>query len=213
MDQIVVRCTLCSVPLTPVLARLEDLSLLRGEDGVDFIPQGFFFNSTGELHPQGIVVNLADLVHTQRHSESRRLNGCCGLDGCDGLNRVCVEGHEVATEFSDCWMAHCVTFDPFLTTLQRATYERVSDRVDPVILAWNNTTVPRLAQAIYDGRAFDRLPILADTLEDAGCTDQDILAHCRSGGEHVRGCWVLDLLLNDAMVPVALDQCFSRYAN
>jgi hypothetical protein len=38
------------------------------------------------------------------------------------------------------------------------------------------------------------MPILADALEDAGCTNQDILAHCRAGGEHVRGCWVVDLL-------------------
>jgi len=56
-------------------------------------------------------------------------------------------------------------------------------------------TVTHLAEAIYTDRAFDRLPILADALEDAGCTDADILAHCRGGGEHVRGCWVVDLLL------------------
>lgn len=62
-------------------------------------------------------------------------------------------------------------------------------------LASNNGTVVKLAQAIYDERAFDRLPILADALEDAGCTNQDILAHCRGGGEHSRGCWVVDLLL------------------
>jgi hypothetical protein len=58
-----------------------------------------------------------------------------------------------------------------------------------------SATVTSLAQAIYDDRAFDRLPILADALEDAGCTNQDILAHCRGGGEHARGCWVVDLLL------------------
>jgi hypothetical protein len=50
-------------------------------------------------------------------------------------------------------------------------------------------------QGIYNGRAFDDLPVLADALEDAGCTDRDILEHCRSGGEHVLGCWVVDLLL------------------
>jgi hypothetical protein len=62
-------------------------------------------------------------------------------------------------------------------------------------LRWNNSTVQKMAQAIYDDRAFDRLPILADALEEAGCTDADILQHCRLGGEHVRGCWVVDLLL------------------
>jgi hypothetical protein len=65
----------------------------------------------------------------------------------------------------------------------------------PSIFAWNDGTIPKLAQGIYEERAFDRLPILADALEEAGCQDQDILGHCRSGGEHVRGCWVLDLLL------------------
>jgi hypothetical protein len=62
-------------------------------------------------------------------------------------------------------------------------------------LTWNNGTVAKLAQNIYDDRAFDLLPILADALEEAGCTNQDILDHCRSGGEHVRGCWVVDALL------------------
>jgi hypothetical protein len=56
-------------------------------------------------------------------------------------------------------------------------------------------TVTSLAEAIYTDRAFDRLPILADALEDAGCTNADILEHCRGPGPHVRGCWVVDLLL------------------
>lgn len=67
--------------------------------------------------------------------------------------------------------------------------------LDPFVLGWNAGTVIKLAQGIYDERAFDLLPILADALEDAGCTNQDILEHCRTGGEHVRGCWVIDLLL------------------
>jgi hypothetical protein len=67
--------------------------------------------------------------------------------------------------------------------------------VDPVWLRWNNGTIPKIADSIYEERAFDRLPILADALEDAGCDNADILTHCRNGGEHVRGCWVVDLLL------------------
>ena len=63
------------------------------------------------------------------------------------------------------------------------------------ILAWNDSTVVRVARAIYDERAFDRMPILADALEDAGCDNADLLAHCRGPNEHVRGCWVVDLLL------------------
>jgi hypothetical protein len=67
--------------------------------------------------------------------------------------------------------------------------------VDPPWLTWNDAAVRKLAQFIYDERRFADLPILADALEDAGCSDADILAHCRGGGEHVRGCWVVDLLL------------------
>jgi hypothetical protein len=52
-----------------------------------------------------------------------------------------------------------------------------------------------IARAIYADRAFDRLPILADALEDAGCDQADILEHCRGPGPHVRGCWVVDLVL------------------
>jgi hypothetical protein len=60
---------------------------------------------------------------------------------------------------------------------------------------WLTSTVVALAHAIYDDRTFGRLPILADALEEAGCTNADILNHCRQLGEHVRGCWVIDLLL------------------
>src|SRR5581483_3527580 len=60
---------------------------------------------------------------------------------------------------------------------------------------WLTSNVISLAQTIYDERAFDRMPILADALEDAGCTNAEILQHCRQPGEHVRGCWVVDLLL------------------
>ncbi|OAI47684.1 hypothetical protein AYO44_09310 [Planctomycetaceae bacterium SCGC AG-212-F19] len=60
---------------------------------------------------------------------------------------------------------------------------------------WQTANVLALAHAIYEERAFDRLPILADALEDAGCTNQDILGHCRGQGPHVRGCWVVDMVL------------------
>ncbi|MBI1918367.1 MAG: hypothetical protein HYS12_27060 [Planctomycetes bacterium] len=67
--------------------------------------------------------------------------------------------------------------------------------INPSWLAWNASTVRNMTQAIYEERAFDRLPILADALEDAGCTDAEILNHCRGPGPHVRGCFAVDLLL------------------
>jgi hypothetical protein len=67
--------------------------------------------------------------------------------------------------------------------------------IDTAWLRWNHGTVPAVARRVYEERAFHDLPILADALEDAGCTAADLLAHCRSGGEHVRGCWAVDLIL------------------
>jgi hypothetical protein len=56
-------------------------------------------------------------------------------------------------------------------------------------------SLTRLAQEIYDDRAFDRLPILAATLEDVGYGSHDLLDHCREPGPHVKGCWVVDAVL------------------
>ena len=60
---------------------------------------------------------------------------------------------------------------------------------------WRTADVLGLARGIYADRAFDRLPLLADALMDAGCDSDDLLAHCRDEGPHARGCWVVDLLL------------------
>jgi hypothetical protein len=79
--------------------------------------------------------------------------------------------------------------------------------LDPAWLAWKERTIPKLAQAIYEDRDLpsghldvSRLGILADALEDAGCSDAGcsdagLLGHLRGPGPHVRGCWGLDLIL------------------
>jgi hypothetical protein len=67
--------------------------------------------------------------------------------------------------------------------------------LDSSCLTWNARTVPAMAERIYNERNWALLPVLADALEDAGCCSPDILTHCRGSGPHVRGCWVLDLLL------------------
>jgi hypothetical protein len=74
--------------------------------------------------------------------------------------------------------------------------------LDPAWLTWHDGTIPKIAQTVYDDRDLPsghldphRLAALADALEDAGCTDQDILGHCRGPGPHVRGCWLIDVVL------------------
>jgi hypothetical protein len=64
----------------------------------------------------------------------------------------------------------------------------------PAVRAWNDGIVLRLARGIDEEGAFERLPILADALEEASCTDADLLGHCRSPEPHTKGCWAVDLL-------------------
>jgi hypothetical protein len=88
----------------------------------------------------------------------------------------------------------CITF--LESWFREALNALVSVREDTLINpSWRSSTVVALARSIRKERAFDRLPILGDALEDAGCTDQEILAHCRIAESHIRGCWAVDLLL------------------
>ena len=91
---------------------------------------------------------------------------------------------ETSEKVVQCRLLHCLLGNPFRPLL-----------LAPSWVAWNDGTVAKLAKGIYDDRAFDRLPVLADALEDAGCDNADILSHLRGPGPHVRGCWVVDLLL------------------
>jgi hypothetical protein len=61
--------------------------------------------------------------------------------------------------------------------------------------SWRTDTAVSLARTMYGSRDFSAMPILADALQDAGCDSEDILGHCRGTGRHVRGCWVIDLVL------------------
>jgi hypothetical protein len=62
---------------------------------------------------------------------------------------------------------------------------------------WCTSTTVSIARQMYDAREFCAMPILADALQDAGCNDQNILNHCRDTTvPHVRGCWVVDLVLD-----------------
>ncbi len=75
-------------------------------------------------------------------------------------------------------------------------------RIDPAWLESNDRIVVRVASAIYEERYLPsghldtaRLAILADALEEAGATDEELLAHLRGPGPHVRGCFAVDAIL------------------
>jgi hypothetical protein len=86
----------------------------------------------------------------------------------------------------------------------RLFHDILSNPFAPVSLNsdWLTPTVTSLARVAYDNRSLPSgeldpslLAILADALEESGCTNADILNHCRGPGPHVRGCWVIDFLL------------------
>jgi hypothetical protein len=84
---------------------------------------------------------------------------------------------------AQCDLVRCIFGNPFRPS-----------RLDPAWLGANGGAVRDLASVIRAEARFADLPILADALEDAGCTDGQVLDHCREPGPHGRGCWVLDLL-------------------
>jgi hypothetical protein len=92
-----------------------------------------------------------------------------------------VVGNEDRESAAQAHLLRCIFGNPFRLVA-----------LDP---SWLTSTAVALAAGIYDDRAFDRLPILADAFQDAGCDNEDILTHCRGPGPHVRGCWVVDLVL------------------
>ncbi len=104
------------------------------------------------------------------------------------------EAYEFTDQHNSIWEEARIKELSALTPILR---EIVGNLFRPVTLdpRWLTSTVVDLAKAIYDERAFDKMPILADALMDAGCDNEEIISHCRSEAAHVRGCWVVDLLL------------------
>jgi hypothetical protein len=169
--------------------------------GYDFEPESIRkFHAEYGWHGSGVlrliemgVYTEEDLQGDQRLGDERVRNRLLCAAGI-AESALYVKEVEFATELLGAlslledwpkgWLVREVAGNPFRPA-----------RIDPAWLSWNGETVVHIARSIYDERAFGRLPILADALEDAGCDDTDILNHCRGDGPHVRGCWVVDLLL------------------
>jgi hypothetical protein len=88
-------------------------------------------------------------------------------------------------------------FGPMATEYHLALVREVfGNPFQPMDFApWRTDTAVSLARQMYESREFSAMPILADALQDAGCDNDEVLAHCRGDGPHVRGCWVVDGVL------------------
>jgi hypothetical protein len=77
------------------------------------------------------------------------------------------------------------------------------ESVAPAWLEWNSGAVRQIARSIRDDKRMADLPILADALQEAGCTDERLLGHCRTPGHPAGGCWIVEVLLGSAADHVA----------
>ncbi|HEY1191218.1 MAG TPA: hypothetical protein VGE74_26525 [Gemmata sp.] len=168
-----VACVRFALPADPWAAGIIDV-IERYADGAA---------SRAEFLTARKEVRLAD---RKAHRHIGLLGRYRGLtdDAMEGLTGAIEDARRVskkAGKLAECGLVRCVFGNPF----RPATF-------DP---AWRTPTAVALARGIYADRAFDRMPILADALMDAGCNDTEILGHCRTGEPHARGCWVIDGLL------------------
>jgi len=113
--------------------------------------------------------------------------------------RACAEEFPSPTRLADWHAARAAQFPEFADTLRDIVWNPFRlQTLDADCLRWSMGTVPAIAQHVYKDNSFHDLPILADSLEDAGCADAELVAHCRRLGGHVRGCWAVDLLLGQS---------------
>ncbi len=121
------------------------------------------------------------------------------LGGADGL--TCLRGVAGATQVLGRPLVPGALRLPFVAVQCRILREIFGNPFRPVAFSpdWRTDTAVLLARQMHDSRDFSAMPILADALQDAGCDNEGILAHCRDPKQiHVRGCWVVDLVLGNA---------------
>jgi hypothetical protein len=140
----------------------------------------------------------ADGLATQAEL-SRALSKACGARAGRVTSRLTPRHVELVRALAARAAADGVTERSYQCALLRDVYGPPPFRraaADAAWLTWNNGTVVRLAACIYAEQRFADMGVLADALEEAGCQDQALLQHCREEGKvHVRGCWVVDLVL------------------
>jgi len=147
----------------------------------------------GEV-PEHAVEDAASGGHDGSGGPTEAAFWCCAEDAFDAASFVSVQARstdEGRSPADKSWKAALVR-DLFGNPFHPVT-------LDP---AWRTSTVISLAQAAYQERNLpsgelptDQLAVLADALEDAGCTNPALLEHLRGPGPHVRGCWPIDFIL------------------
>lgn len=126
------------------------------------------------------------------HRVIENVESVAGRDAGEGLGRAArgKRHGEICDLFRE------IIGNPFAPRTAVPTWMQPTERSTPGWLIRVSETARRIAVAIHRDQAYDRFPILADALEEEGCTDDELLLHLRLPGSHVRGCWALDLVLS-----------------
>lgn len=108
-------CKECGIEISREVRPLADTSSLVFEEKKDYVPEGWFTVIDNDKDPYVLpkghyVLNIKDVINTRHHKD--RLDGCCGIAGSDKPNVLCLNGHEVGTQYSDCWSAHYIHMNP-----------------------------------------------------------------------------------------------------
>lgn len=109
MRTIRIYCKECECELTPELTEIRELNLW--ENHLEIMNENnFCILHNSKLNNRSLIVAIND-YNLKDHPDTSRFYGCCGSDGSNGLNKLCLNGHEVATEFSDCKTDEHIQFD------------------------------------------------------------------------------------------------------
>lgn len=109
MKTIKIYCKVCNVKLTDELDEISEDILKFKDDGHTLMEKNKF-----SFHTENGIKELVAAIDTyflKNHKDLMRFAGCCGSSGLDGMNKTCVNGHEVATEVSDCCTPHYISFN------------------------------------------------------------------------------------------------------
>lgn len=117
-----VYCKKCKIEITNELKEIVDTSILEFIEKTDYIPKSHYVLGKCSKFQNKIIVNKKDLVDIRYHQDTSRIQGCCGVDGLQGINLVCENNHEIGTEQSDCWMPHLVMLESNLTIINYIKY-------------------------------------------------------------------------------------------
>jgi hypothetical protein len=178
------KCRLCASVICRHIWHLLDERGRRAVEVAERCADGLI--GEGERHTASIAADASRYANAVLHALAYAAN----------LEDISYAGEYVAEALS-------VARKPaVLCQFLRCIFGNLLRQSPPLTPAWRTPTVVALARAAYENRIMPagtlepvRLAVLADVLEEAGCDSPDILDHCRRGGEHVRGCWVVDLLL------------------